>query len=206
MSACAGRLALSAPAAILANWRGSLRSCCTARSATTNSRVTAGTIFHDSHLPLLKWFVAAHLICESRKGMSANQIKRMLGCQLQDCVVSLSPHPSRHGRLSNAHMLDGTVEMDETYVGGKQKGTSQPDSATATKQIVIGIRQRGGAVRFFHAEDAKSGTLAQYIQENVSEDVDVIMTDEYHPYRKAVGNCEAQDRQPQQRKSTSAWN
>src|SRR5919106_96643 len=41
--------------------------------------VTAGTIFHDTHLPLLKWFVAVYLLCESRKGMSANRIKRVLG-------------------------------------------------------------------------------------------------------------------------------
>src|SRR5690348_6192168 len=41
--------------------------------------VTAGTIFHDTHLPLWKWFLATYLLCESRKGMSANQIKRTLG-------------------------------------------------------------------------------------------------------------------------------
>ena len=50
------------------------------------------------------------------------------------------------------------------------------------KECVIGIRQRGGALRFFHAEDAKSGTLAKYIQENISQDVDVIVTDELRAY------------------------
>ena len=47
------------------------------------------------------------------------------------------------------------------------------------KEVVIGIRQRGGELRFFHADDAKSGTLAQYIRENISTDVDVIVTDDF---------------------------
>ena len=54
------------------------------------------------------------------------------------------------------------------------------------KQVVIGIRQRGGELRFFHADDVKSGTLAKYIRENVSQDVDVIMTDEFNGYPKAL--------------------
>src|SRR5208283_6096956 len=50
----------------------------------------------------------------------------------------------------------------------------------------IGLRQRGGETRFFHAEDTKSGTLAAYIRENVSEDVDVIVTDEFNAYPTAM--------------------
>ena len=53
--------------------------------------------------------------------------------------------------------------------------------------MVIGIRQRGGDLRFFHADDAKSGTLAKYIQENICEDVEVIVTDEYGAYPPAMG-------------------
>jgi hypothetical protein len=51
---------------------------------------------------------------------------------------------------------------------------------------VIGLRQRGGELRFFHASDVKSGTLAKYIQENVSTDVDVMVTDEFPAYPKAM--------------------
>ena len=82
-------------------------------------------------------------------------------------------------------MLDGTVEMDETYVGGKKRTPRR--GKHSGKQVVIGIRQRGGDLRFFHAEDAKSGTLARYIQENISTDVDVIVTDTSPAYPGAVG-------------------
>jgi len=152
--------------------------------------VTAGTIFHDSHLPLLKWFVATHLICESRKGISANQIKRMLGVSYKTAWYLC--HRIRHAMSEcERPMLDGTVEMDETYIGGKQPRRTyrHPGFGDSNKQTVIGIRQRGGDVRFFHAEDAKTGTLAKYVRENISEDVDVIITDEYRGYRKAVGNA-----------------
>jgi transposase-like protein len=151
--------------------------------------VTAGTIFHDSHLPLLQWFVATHLLCEARKGFSANQMKRTIGVSYKTAWYLC--HRIRRAMVeSQRPMLDGTVEMDETYIGGKQKGTLRKAGfGDSNKLIVVGIRQRGGPVRFFHAEDAKSGTLARYIQENISQDVDVIVTDEYRPYRKAVGKA-----------------
>jgi transposase-like protein len=84
-----------------------------------------------------------------------------------------------------AEKLDGTVEVDETYVGGKKIGWGVYAGKKA-KEVVIGIRQRGGDLRFFHAQDAKSGTLAKYIKENVSGDVDVIMTDEFAAYPWAL--------------------
>jgi transposase-like protein len=82
-------------------------------------------------------------------------------------------------------MLDGTVEMDETYVGGKQTGKGVRYGKNQ-KEVVIGIRQRGGDLRFFHAADAKSGTLAKYIKENVSTDVEVMVTDELTGYPSAM--------------------
>jgi len=150
--------------------------------------VTAGTIFHDSHLPLEKWFLAVILLCESRKGMSANQVKRLLGISYKTAWYLCHRIRSAMAQAERP-MLDGTVEMDETYIGGKQKGLRRPGFGDSNKQVVVGIRQRGGDLRFFHAADAKSGTLARYIQENISEDVDVIVTDEYRPYRKAVGKA-----------------
>ena len=145
--------------------------------------VTANTIFHDSHLPLLKWFVATYLMCESRKGMSANQIKRTLGISYKTAWYLC--HRIRKAMASaDKPMLDGTVEIDETYVGGKYPG-GFGGRGSGNKEVVIGIRQRGGDLRFFHAEDAKSGTLAQYIKDNVSQDVEVLVTDEFGAYPNA---------------------
>jgi len=147
--------------------------------------VTAGTIFNDSHLPLSKWFMAALLICEARKGMSANQLKRTLGVSYKTAWYLC--HRIRAAmKEMDKPMLDGTVEVDETWVGGRERkgrGWNRPDN---NKEIVVGIRQRGGELRFFHAPDVKSGTLAKYIKENVSTDVDVIVTDEYPGYIPAM--------------------
>jgi transposase-like protein len=148
--------------------------------------VTADTQLHDTHLPLVKWFLATFLICQSRKGMSANQLKRMLRInyrtawylchRIRDAMKATNPQP-----------LGGTVEVDETFVGGRNKGHQfKVGNPECKKQVVIGIRQRGGDLRFFHAQDVKAGTLAKYIRENISQDVDVIMTDEFAGYPSAI--------------------
>lgn len=147
--------------------------------------VTAGTIFHDSHLPLGKWFTVTLLLVEARKGMSANQIKRTVGLSYKTAWYLC--HRVRAAMKETGRMLDGTVEVDETYVGGKQRGHQRkPGFGQSTKQIVIGIRQRGGDLRFFHAKDARSATLRNYIRDNISRDVDVIITDEYNAYPTAL--------------------
>ncbi len=148
--------------------------------------VTSGTIFNDSHLPLQKWFLTALLLCEARKGMSANQIKRTVGISYKTAWYLC--HRIRAAmKEAERPMLDGTVEMDETYVGGKLRGVGVKQGKNS-KEVVIGIRQRIGALRFFHAEDAKSGTLGKYIRENISTDVDVIITDRFNAYKTAVGD------------------
>jgi transposase-like protein len=145
--------------------------------------VTASTIFNDSHLPLQKWFLATLLLCEARKGMSANQIKRTLGVSYKTAWYLC--HRIRAAMKEvDQPMLDGTVEMDETYVGGRQRGVGS--GWRKDKEVVIGLRQRNGDLRFFHAQDAKSGTLAKYIKENVSADVDVMVTDDHSAYPFAM--------------------
>jgi transposase-like protein len=146
--------------------------------------VTTGTIFHDSHLPLIKWFTTVLLMCEAKKGISALQIKRTVGMAYKTAWYLC--HRIRKAMVDTQKpKLGGTVEMDETYVGGKNSGMGMA-AKNDNKEIVIGIRQRGGELRFFHAEDAKSGTLARYIKEHISEDVEVIMTDELRAYPKAM--------------------
>jgi transposase-like protein len=148
--------------------------------------VTAGTIFHDSHLPLTKWFTVTLLLCEAKKGISAHQIMRTVGMSYKTAWYLCHRIRAAMKEVERP-MLDGTVEMDETYVGGKQRcGTRGWNTADSNKEIVIGIRQRGGELRFFHATDVKSGTLAKYIQDNISTDVDVMVTDEMPAYPKAM--------------------
>ena len=147
--------------------------------------VTAGTIFNDSHLPLIMWFTATLLLCEAKKGISACQIQRTLGIGGYKTAWYLCHRIRAAMREVNKPMLDGKIEMDETYVGGKNKGRGA-GQRLENKEIVIGIRQRNGELRMFHASDVKAGTLAQFIRENVSEDVDVIMTDDFTSYPFAI--------------------
>ena len=146
--------------------------------------VTAGTIFNDSHLPLKTWFLATLLLCEAKKGISACQIQRTIGVSYKTAWYLC--HRIRHAMMqADRPMLSGKVEMDETYVGGRNTGRGH-ENRNENKEIVIGIRQRGGELRLFHAEDIKTGTLRKFIKENISEDVDVLFTDELYQYRKAA--------------------
>jgi transposase-like protein len=139
--------------------------------------VTSGTVFNDSHLPLTKWFLTTHLLCEAKKGMSACQVQRTVGMSYKTAWYLC--HRIRHAMTqTNKPMLDGKVEIDATYVGGMNRGKGHI-AKNDNKEVVIGIRKRNGDLRFFHASDAKGGTLARYIRENISEDVDVIFTDDH---------------------------
>jgi transposase-like protein len=154
--------------------------------------VTVGTIFNDSHLALTKWFLVTYLMCESKKGISASQVYRMLGKKSYKTAWYLC-HRIRAAMTSASEdrpKLGGTIEVDETFVGGIQRGNQhKAGHPESKKQVVIGIRQRGGELRFFHAEDVKSGTLAKYIKANIAHDVDVIMTDEFGAYPSAIAKA-----------------
>ncbi len=148
---------------------------------------TAGTLFHDSHLPLIKWFQAIALVLNAKKGISAMQLKRDLGVSYKTSWYLY--HRIREIMAEgDIPKLGGIVEIDETYVGGKLKGAgsgwrrTHPDG----KQVVVGIKQRGGELRLFHVPDAKIETLAKYLKDHVSEDVELIMTDELRAYPKAL--------------------
>jgi transposase-like protein len=157
--------------------------------------VTAGTIFNDSHLPLNTWFLATLLLCEAKKGMSAHQLKRTIWGLNKGSYKTAwyLCHRIRAAMIAvDKPALGGTVEIDETFVGGKQRGhqhkVGHPD---CKKEVVLGIRQRGGDVRFFHAGDVRVGTLEAFIKDNVAEDVEMIVTDEYGAYPPAMGEFKA---------------
>jgi len=149
--------------------------------------VTVDTIFHDTHLPLSTWFLATILLCEAKKGMSACQIQRSLGLKTYKTAWYLC-HRIRSAMAQVERLpLGGKVEMDETFIGGVNRGKGW-EHGYDNKEVVIGIRQRGGELRFFHAEDVKSGTLAKYIRENLRDDVEVLFTDDYKSYRSAAAH------------------
>src|SRR5688500_4344047 len=103
--------------------------------------VMTGTIFNDSHLPLPKWFMAVLLMCEAKKGISANQMKRTLGVAFKTAWYLC--HRIREA-MSEAQpaRLSGHVECDETYVGGKGKGYHWRDK----KAVVLGALERDGRI------------------------------------------------------------
>src|ERR1035438_7498560 len=83
--------------------------------------VTVGTVFEDSHIPIHKWLLAIHLLCASKKGMSAHQLFRMLGITYKSAWFMA--HRIRYAMTQEplSLKLNGIVEYDETYVGGKRK-------------------------------------------------------------------------------------
>lgn len=139
--------------------------------------VIVGTMFQDTHLPLHKWFAVTYLLCESRKGMSANQIKRMMGVSYKTAWYLC--HRIRAAMTEAAgHKLKGVVEIDETYVGGHTTNKEKWNKHVP----VIGIRERGGHLHFIKAEHLTQDKLNDIIGRNVDKSVQVIMTDESKLY------------------------
>src|SRR5580692_2445417 len=83
--------------------------------------VLAGTVFQDTKLPLPTWFATTYLMCESRKGISANQVKRMIGGSYKTSWY-LCHRIRATMKEANPELMTGIVEMDETYIGGKNPG------------------------------------------------------------------------------------
>jgi transposase-like protein len=148
--------------------------------------VLAGTIFHDTHLPLTKWFYATYIMCESRKGVSANQLKRMLGVSYKTAWYLCHRIRAAMKEVAPRPKMTGIVEVDETYVGGRHHGACIEGRGDPAKGIVVGLRKRNGELRFFTAVDVKAGTLRQIINDNVSQRVEVLVTDDFASYQFAV--------------------
>jgi len=150
--------------------------------------VTAGTIFHDSHLPLPKWFAAIYLICESKKGMSALQLKRTLGVAYKTAWYLC--HRIREAvKDADTSLLSGFVEIDETYVGGKAKNMHKDVRArkiqgrgASGKAMVLGAIERGGQVRLDAGLVADRQTLRAFIQAKLADETTAIMTDDLPAY------------------------
>ena len=143
--------------------------------------VTTGTIMHDSHLPLRKWFIAIYLMCESKKGISALQLKRTLGVAYKTAWYLC--HRIREAMGNDPFdgpTLLGIVEVDETLIGGKTQGKGR--AYKGNKTWVAGAVQRGGRARLKRIPDVRRDTLHSFIQETVRDEAEAIYTDELAAY------------------------
>jgi transposase-like protein len=151
---------------------------CLEKSCKSQFSATNGTIFHDSHLPLAKWFTAIALIVDAKKGMSSLQLQRHLGCNYRTAWY-LSHRIREAMDEPDGLKLTGTVEIDETYIGGKQRGHKRK---LKNKDVVLGIRQRGGPLKLVQVRDNKAGTLYDVIAQHVDKNAEHIMTDDAGAY------------------------
>jgi transposase-like protein len=145
--------------------------------------VTVGTIFSDSHIPLNKWLLAIHLLCSSKKGMSAHQLHRLLGVTYKSAWFMA--HRIRHAMTQEPlkSKLSGTVEVDETFVGGKRRGIGRrgrPGDGSH-KSPVVSLVQRGGQARSFYVPNVSAKNLKEVMRGNVQPDAN-IMTDDFSAY------------------------
>jgi transposase-like protein len=145
--------------------------------------VTVNTIFEDSHIPLNKWLLAIHLLCASKKGMSAHQLHRMLGVTYKSAWFMAHRIRYMMSQPSFKSKLRGTVECDETYVGGKRKnqgGVGRPDSYSH-KQAVFSVVQRDGDVRSFHVQRVTAENLISIMRKQIHQNT-IVMTDGFSSY------------------------
>lgn len=158
----------------------------------TGFSVTVGTIFHHTHLPLQKWFLAISLMLNARKGLSSMQLSRDLEVNKNTAHRISMQIRKAMTQKGQRDLLTGIVEMDETYVGGKpRKGTKgdgeggkhKPGRGTK-KAPVIGAVERGGKVKAKAvAKDKMKGkNLRAFVRQSVNTANAHLMTDEYRGY------------------------
>jgi transposase-like protein len=147
--------------------------------------VTVGTIFEDSHIPLHKWLLAFHLMCSSKKGISALQLQRNLElgsyrtawfmCHRIRWAMTQTP-------MAEA-LMKGVIEVDETYVGGKERGVGggRPTPDKSKKTPVLALVERGGNVRSFPLERATLKNIKPILKQHV-DPCSHLVTDEMPVY------------------------
>ena len=130
---------------------------------------TTGTIFHDTHLPLDKWFAAVALMVNAKKGVSAFQLKRDLGCAYKTAWYLAHRIRKAMGllELADEEPLTGTVEADETYMGSK-KYDARRKRAKYAKEPVFGVVERDGRAKTFHIPAVNRYNVIDKLQDNIS--------------------------------------
>jgi transposase-like protein len=154
--------------------------------------VTVGTIFEDSHIPLRTWLHVIYLMCASKKGMSAHQIHRQFGLSYKSAWFMC--HRIRYAMSEKTlEPLAGTIEVDETYVGGKprkgapikhQRGVRHYRTFNVQdKAPVFGILERGGRVRAMPVDKVHRDVLYPIMIANIDRGKSRLITDDNRVYK-----------------------
>jgi transposase-like protein len=147
---------------------------------------TVGTIFHGSHIPLRTWFLAITIVMDAKKGMSAKQLQEHLGIGSYRTAWYMVHRIRKAMAEEHPTKMNGIVEMDETYIGGKTKRRGVARKIRAEQfDMVIGMRERGGRVRFFHTPNARKSVVKAIVDRHLSPDAK-IMTDQATVYEFAL--------------------
>lgn len=149
--------------------------------------VTKGTIFENSAIPLQKWFAGIWLITSHKKGISSLQLHRDLGITQKSAWFMLQRIRYAIRTKSFNAPLNGTVELDETFIGGKNKNRHEKKKVKNSqggkdKTPVFGLVERNGRLVAMRVRDRQRATVMPIIHKTVSKDAR-IMTDEHKAYK-----------------------
>jgi transposase-like protein len=152
--ACGGR----------AGWRTARRSMWMCADCARQTSVTAGTIFHRSHTPLTTWFAAIWFVCASRNGVSASTLQQVLGFASYETAWAWLHKLRRAMVRPGRDLLTGTVELDETMVGGRSKGRPGAGSAKIPVMVAVevGPGRKVGRIRLEQATAKNSDQLLDF--------------------------------------------
>ena len=160
-------------------------------SCKTSFSVTVGTIFHHTHLPLQKWFLAIMLMLNAKKGLSALQLSRDLQVNKNTAWRITMQIRKAMTQAEQRNLLTGIVEMDETYIGGKpRKGNKRGNDKPAkrgrgtNKPPVVGAVERGGKVtaKAVRKDKMKGRHMRAFVKDRVDTSEASLITDEYMAY------------------------
>ena len=157
-------------------------------------KVTHGTVFHGTKIPLQKWFLALSLTLNAKKGISSYQLQRDLDLNQKTAWYMLTRIRAEMADKVNSILLQGIIEADETYIGGKPRKPNKREDFEPSKRgrgtdktAIIGAVARGGEVVAEVAKGLTGRHILEFIRKVVNLKESELMTDEYHAYN-ALGS------------------